>query len=115
MRSFSESSSRKVVIKVVVVLALGVCFSGKAALVSDDFESGLGAWSVTGGWSATASDAHSPTRSATDSPGSYYTNNTDAALMLGLPLDFSEVARPAVRFYHRHALETDFDWGSVEL
>ena len=86
----------------------------QAQLFSDAFEAGLGSWDSSGGWGVTASDAHSPTHAATDSPGAYYTNATDAALTLAAPLNLSAATRPALRFHHRYALEDGFDWAFVE-
>jgi hypothetical protein len=95
-------------------MAVGVALFARAQLANQNFEAGLGAWTVTGAWGVTAADAWSPTRSATDSPGAFYANNTDTTLALAAPLDLSASVRPALRFYHRFALEDGFDWAHVE-
>jgi hypothetical protein len=96
-------------------MAVGVALFARAQLANQNFEAGLGAWTVTGAWGVTAADAWSPTRSATDSPGAFYANNTDTTLALAAPLDLSASVRPALRFYHRHALEPSYDWAHVEI
>ena len=45
---------------------------GQAIVFSDDFESGLTNWTVTGSWNTTTTDAYSPTHSFTDSPDGNY-------------------------------------------
>jgi len=115
MKAISVSRLREVVVSAAVLLAVGVCSPGRAALFSDDFEAGSGAWNAAGGWGATSLDAHSPTRSATDSPGAFYTNNSVSSLTLAAPLDFSAVTAPALRFYHRYAVEPSYDWAGVEV
>ncbi|NLG01654.1 MAG: hypothetical protein GX565_16110, partial [Lentisphaerae bacterium] len=100
--------------QVLFSMAVGVALFARAQLANQNFEAGLGAWTVTGAWGVTAADAWSPTRSATDSPGAFYANNTDTTLALAAPLDLSASVRPALRFYHRFALEDGFDWAHVE-
>ena len=95
--------------------AIVVALSAHAQLANQDFESGLGAWSVNGSWGTTTADAWSPARSVTDSPGAYYANNADTTLTLTAPLNLSTSTRPALRFYHRHELEQSYDWARVEV
>src|SRR3989338_4130451 len=51
-----------------------------ARVFSENFESGATGWTTggTSNWSITAESSNSPTHSETDSPGSYYSNNTDS-------------------------------------
>ncbi len=81
----------------------------------DNFENGLSQWTTNGGWGLTAARANSPTRSVTDSPGSFYANDTDATLTLGTSLDLSSATQPVVSFHHQHLLEPDYDFGYVEV
>ena len=83
--------------------------------LSDDFESGLGNWTASGGWGLTTARYASPSRSATDSPGAFYTNHTDAALTLASSINLAGATRPALSFYHQHALESGYDFGRVEI
>ena len=50
----------------------------RETVFSEDFESGATGWTIGGTWNITAESSNSPTHSATDSPGSYYSNNTDS-------------------------------------
>ena len=96
------------------LLVAGSC-SAAALPFYDDFESGLGNWVPGGSWGLTAAHYASPGHAATDSPGTFYTNNTDAALTLAVSLDLSGAIRPAVSFQHQYALEAGYDFGYVEV
>ena len=57
---------------------------------SDDFESGLGNWSVSGSdWAVIDTDSVSPNHSVTDSPDDNFVPNANASLTLALPIDLS--------------------------
>ena len=81
----------------------------------EDFESGLGLWNTNGLWNLTTALSRSPTHAATDSPGQFYTNNSHSALTLASGLDFSGATAPALRFYQRYALESGYDFASIEV
>ena len=97
-----------------VLMLAGSC-AGAPLPFFDDFESGLGNWAPGGSWGITTAHYASPGHSATDSPGSFYTNNTDAALALAVSLDLSGAIRPALSFQHQYALEAGYDFGYVEV
>lgn len=82
---------------------------------AEDFEGGPGHWITNGTWGLTTAFYKSPSRSATDSPGAFYTNNTDAALTLASGMNLSAAVRPAARFYVRHALEQAYDYALFEV
>jgi len=82
---------------------------------SDGFESGPGNWSLTGLWGMSSIDPQAGANSLADSPGRLYTNATDASATLANGIDLSGAIRPALAFYHHHALETGFDFGMLEL
>ncbi len=94
-------------IMVGVILVLNPCLSADAQLLSESFDSGLGAWTASGSWAADAGVA-------TDSPSDNYTNNTDSALTLASPLDFSSATNSALLFTHRYAIEPVYDTATVE-
>jgi hypothetical protein len=81
----------------------------------DDFESGLSQWQTTGNWGLTTSRYASPTHSVTDTPGAFYTNNSDSSLTLANGMNLSAMARPALAFQHSYELESGFDFGRVEI
>ncbi|MCF7674924.1 MAG: immune inhibitor A, partial [Akkermansiaceae bacterium] len=83
--------------------------------LTDQFESSLGQWQATGSWGLTTTRAVSPSHSVTDSPGAYYTNNSNSALTLATAIDLTATPRPALAFRHAHELEKSFDFGLVEI
>ncbi|MDP3851089.1 MAG: immune inhibitor A, partial [Luteolibacter sp.] len=83
--------------------------------LADDFESGLAQWQGSGTWGLTTSRAASPGHSVTDTPGAFYTNNSDTALTLAIATDLSAFSRPALAFQHSHELESAYDFGRVEV
>ena len=82
---------------------------------SDDFEGGLGNWTTNGTWSLTTARYASPSHAATDSPGAFYTNNTDSALTLASSVSLVGATRPALSFQHAYFLENGYDFGRVEV
>jgi hypothetical protein len=86
------------------------------AVFSDDMESGAGNW-TTGGtnnqWAITTEKSHSPTHAWSDSPGSDYSNNTNAWLR-SPTFDLSGKFDVALSFWHLYDLETGWDYGYVE-
>ncbi len=96
-------------------IVLGCFELGAAYPLSDNFESGIGAWTTNGGWSLSSSRYGSPTHAITDSPGTFYANNSDVKLTLRDPLDLSGAVRPAMSFRHAFSLEQGYDFGLVEI
>jgi len=85
----------------------------------DDVESDVGDW-ITGttysgwGWQITTEDAHSPTHSWTDSPGTNYA--ADASAWLESPVyDFSTFDAVTLSFWHKYRTEPGYDFGFVEV
>ena len=96
------------------LLLAGSCSAGTLPFY-DDFESGLSRWTASGTWGLTTTHYGSPSHAVTDSPGTFYTNNTHSALTLAAPLSLAGAVRPALGFQHRYALETGYDFGRVEV
>ncbi len=72
-------------------------------------------WVATGGWAITTTSSHSAITCWTDSPNGAYLNNTDSTLSLASHIDLSSTNNPALLFWHKYELETDFDYASVEI
>jgi hypothetical protein len=75
-----------------------------AAIVyfSDDFESGLGKWVVSGSdWALIDTDSRSPTHSVTESPDGDYIPNENASMTLALPVDLSGATNPLLKFWYK--------------
>ena len=85
------------------------CLNARAQLFSDSFDSGLGQWTASGGWAINADEA------ATDSVSDNYTNNSDSALTLASPLNFSSATNPALLVTHHYAIEAVYDTATVEV
>ncbi len=70
-------------------------------------------WAWGAPWGATTTTFHSAPSSWTDSPGASYTNNVNTALATVVNLSGS--AEPVLTFWHRYDLETNGDYGRVEV
>jgi hypothetical protein len=98
----------------ICVAALLTSAVQSAPLVADDFESGSGKWQPSGTWGLTTLRSASPSHSATDTPGAYYTNNNDSSLTLAATFSLAS-PRPALAFKHAYELENAYDFGRVEI
>ena len=103
------------------------------AYFSDNFESGLGNWVVSGyDWDITTSDYRSATHSLTDSPFGSYKQNADVSATLAYSLDLSNSTAPMLTFWHKYYVSGTYiyveiskdggftwnslaSWGSVTL
>jgi hypothetical protein len=86
-----------------------------ADLLTDHFESGLAGWQASGLWGLTTGRAASPTQSVADSPGAFYSNNSDTTLTLASAVNLSSTSRPVLSFFHSYELENGYDFGRVEI
>ena len=83
----------------------------------EDFEQGFANWS-TGGtsqWALTTGASHSPSHSATDSPGGDYNNNADNYMMWKFPIDLTDSYYARLIFWTKYDLEQGFDYAYVEI
>jgi hypothetical protein len=80
----------------------------------DDFEAGFGNWNHTGTWGLDTSSSISPTHCVSDSPGGYYTNNTDTAMRMTGAISLTGMAHPALHFFCKYDLELNYDYVYVE-
>jgi len=89
-----------------------------AAYFSDNMESATTAtnWTASSPWAlGTGPGAyHSTTKAWSDSPG-YYANNADTALTMNVDVDLGTAFAPHLVFWHKYELETDFDFGYLEI
>ena len=80
----------------------------------DDMEGDLHLWDLTAtSWDTTSSWSFSPTHSWTDSPDTNYANSSDRKLVTSINL--SAAQRPVLTFQSAYNIETDGDWGCVEV
>ena len=79
----------------------------------DDAEAGNIGWTADAPWAITTESSHSPTHSWSDSPGGNYGNGVVASLT-SPAVNFGDTTDVELRFFHRYALELNWDYGYVE-
>jgi len=89
---------------------LSILVGSEASLVFDDMESGPGLWQLDFPWGLTSTIAHSGTFSLTDSPNANYADYQSLATTL-----VGTYQATGIRFWHRHAIEQDYDYGRVQV
>jgi hypothetical protein len=102
---------RKVLFSVFILI-----FSLSAeTLISDDFESGTGNWTLTGNWGLEEGVSVSGSYSLTESPGGNYTaNNTSTATWI-TSMNLTESEFATVVFWLKYDLEDGFDYLHFEI
>jgi hypothetical protein len=78
-------------------------------IFTEDFESGLGNWSVTGSWQLTTDEAFEGQYSLTDSDGSYNSDQNTTAT-LNETFDFSNAESVSIQFKAKYDIESDYDF-----
>ncbi|MFH1689655.1 MAG: hypothetical protein ABIE42_05390, partial [Candidatus Eisenbacteria bacterium] len=82
----------------------------------DDMENqASGNWTFGGAWGYTTEAAYSGSTSFTDSPGTTYENSVDVKATLASGIDLSSAAMPVLSFWERYVLETNADFGYVDV
>ena len=79
----------------------------------DDMESGTDNWEWNTPWELTDFKSHSEQTSWTDSPDGNYYDNANTALTTAI--DFRDAEMPVLRFWHQYSLETNKDYGYVDV
>jgi hypothetical protein len=79
----------------------------------DDMENGTGNWSYDSPWNLTDVYAHSENYSWDDSPGDFYQDSIEKSI--ALKIDLRTATMPVLSFWHRYALETNKDYGYVDV
>ncbi len=85
--------------------------NGTIAL-SDNAESGIGNWTVTGAWSVHTDSYHSASHSFAYAP---YSANADGSLTLATPFNSTSTPVLFLTFWQRYDLENSYDFGAVEV
>ena len=95
-------------------LALGS--AAQTVLFSDDFESGLSNWVISGGpWGLTTTQSHSPTHSLTDSPGGLYANNVTSYCTMTSGVNLSNALDADLTFWALYDIESGFDYMYIDV
>jgi hypothetical protein len=83
-------------------------------LFADHMEDGEGSWTADAPWTLTTAQYHSPAHAWSDSPGGNYANNIEVSLTT-LSIDLRGFGRPTLQLQTCYDLETDYDYGYVEI
>jgi hypothetical protein len=83
-------------------------------LFEDHLENGEGHWTADWPWALITAQSHSPSHSWTDSPDGKYANHRNVSLTT-VPINLGEFSRPTLQFQTCYNLETDYDYGHVEI
>jgi len=82
----------------------------------DDMEdSTSGNWVFDSTWGYDDTYSHSGSLSISESPGTTYENNVNISATLASGLDLSTAQMPVLSFWHRYTLETNADYGYVDV
>lgn len=84
----------------------------QAPFFSDDFENGMGNWTVNGSWGIVA---NSGTNALTDSPTGNYGNNQNRSCRLTNPLNLNGISNANLSFRCKYSLESGYDFVYVEV
>ena len=74
-----------------------------------------GNWNFNPPWNYATEASHSGDYSITDSPGGDYANNVNISVTLSVGIDLSGAVMPVLTFWHRYSLETNYDYGYVDV
>ncbi|MEX1312230.1 MAG: M14 family zinc carboxypeptidase [Candidatus Sulfomarinibacteraceae bacterium] len=84
-----------------------------AKALADDVELGNIGWAADPPWDIVSNQSHSPLHSWHESPGGDSPDGANISLEAP-PLDFRGVAGVELSFWHRYAIESNYDYGHVE-
>jgi len=85
-----------------------------AVLLEDTMEHGAGNWVPESPWGLINTQYRTPTHAWTDSPAGNYGDRVDVSLAT-VPIPLDGFARPTLEFQTCYRLETDYDFGYVEV
>jgi hypothetical protein len=84
-----------------------------ARALYDDAEAGNIGWTADPSWAIVSNLSHSPVRSWHESPGGSSPHSANISLAAP-PLDFRGTTGVRLVFWHRYAIESNYDYGHVE-
>ena len=106
---------KRIIYSSLLFVFLAITANAQIVVFSDDFESGLTNWDVTGTWGTTTTISNSPTHSFTDSPGALYPDMTESEATMNTGADLSTALDADVQFYAQIDLETGFDYVYLDV
>ncbi len=81
----------------------------------EDFESGSGSWTLSGGWTRMAGVGRSGGYALVDSAGDYPNSSDTLPLTATLGVDLTTAVWPVLTFWDHGAFQLNADWGVVEI
>lgn len=99
-----------------IVLLLSACMAqAQVTIFTDDFESGLGSWTLTGQWGLTSGQAYNGSYSLADSPSGLYQNNQTTSAEISSSFDLSTSLDANIYFKTKYDIENGFDYCYVDV
>lgn len=89
--------------------------SAQVTIFSDDFDSGLSSWSLTGQWGTTSTQAFNGTYSLADSPSGLYQNNQTTYASINSAFDLQTSLDANIYFKAKYDIENGFDYCYVDV
>lgn len=89
--------------------------NAQTTVFSDDFESGTAAWTLTGDWGTTTTQAYNGANSLTDSPLGLYQNMLTSYATITSSFNLSTALDANVFFRVKYDIENGFDYCYLEL
>ncbi|MEX2596864.1 MAG: PKD domain-containing protein [Salibacteraceae bacterium] len=87
----------------------------QTVVFSDDFESGLGSWTVTGQWGLSTNQAFNGSNSLSDSPSGLYLNQQTTYATMSNSVDLSSALDANVAMKVKFDIENGFDYCYLEM
>ena len=86
----------------------------QTTVFSDDFDSGLSAWTLTGQWGTSTAQVYNGSNSLTDSPGGLYLNLQTTYATITQSFDLTTALDANVHFRVKYDIENGFDYCYLE-
>ncbi len=96
-------------------LAFCTVASAQVTVFSEDFESGLSSWTLTGQWGTTTSQAYNGSYSLADSPSGLYLNNQTTYATINSVFDLSTSLDANIYFKAKYDIENGFDYCYIDV
>lgn len=89
--------------------------NAQTTIFSDDFETGLGAWTLTGDWGLATTQAYNGTFSLADSPAGLYNNMQTTFATITNSFDLSAALDANVFMRVKYDIENGFDYCYIDM
>jgi PKD repeat protein len=93
----------------------GTVLQGQTVEFSDDFESGAGAWVLTGGYGISSAYSYAGTSSLAESPVGFYGDGITATATMASGVDLTGALDANLTFWAIYSIEAGFDYTYVEV